>query len=62
MSVTEYTAAKIVQLLCLLDLIESVKNPPVVQKLNENWRLLKYLIRNIQELQCFISLFFFFSI
>lgn len=57
---TEYTAAKIVQLLCLLDLIESVKSPPVVQKLNENWRLLKYLIGNIQELQCFISYFFFY--
>lgn len=47
MSVTEHTALKIVQLLCLLDLIESVKSPPLVQKLNENWRLLKFLIRKV---------------
>jgi len=54
MSVTEHTAAKIVQLLCLLDLTESVKSPPLVQKLNENRRSLKFLIRNIQESQYLI--------
>lgn len=32
MSVTEHTAAKIVQLLCLFDLIKAVKSPPLAQK------------------------------
>lgn len=37
---TEHTAAKTVQLLCLLDLTESVKSPLLFQKQNENWMLL----------------------
>lgn len=51
MSVTEHTAAKVVQLLCLFDIIESVKSPLLVQKLNENWKLLKFQSRNIGDIQ-----------
>lgn len=50
MSVTGHTAAKIVQLLCLFDIFESMKSPLLVQKLNENWKLLKFQNRNIGEL------------
>lgn len=55
---TEHTAAKIVQLLCLFDIIESVKRSLLVKNINENWKLLKFLIGNIGELQYLIYNFF----
>lgn len=41
---------KIVQLLCLFDITESVKSPLLIQKLNENWKFSIGILENYSTL------------